>query len=139
MTCRSTTPFFSLNFAAAENGLSGWLRYAPLPPRNTHLVYLAPLWKSIFGLDLRVDNKTSLVRDTISGKRYDKPLTGYAGVSNVGTNTTWLRSHLAMSNLHAYGRMAWNPTADSEAVLQDRTELDVLAIIHGALKRRTCN
>jgi len=32
---------------------------------------------------------------------------------------TWLGSHLAISNLYAYGRMAWDRTADHEAILRD--------------------
>ncbi|KAB8069550.1 glycoside hydrolase [Aspergillus leporis] len=87
--------------------------------QQDHLVYLPPLWKTILDFDLRVDHKPSVVRDIVSGQRFDRPLGGWAAVVNVGTNTTWLGSHLAMSNLYAYGRMAWNPTDDSEAMLQD--------------------
>jgi alpha-glucuronidase len=65
--------------------------------QQTHLVYLAPLWKELLEYDLRADNKPSKVKDIISGKRFARPLGGSAGVVNVGTNTTWLGSHLAMS------------------------------------------
>lgn len=88
-----------------------------------HLVYIAPLWKEILDFDMRVDSKPSLVRDIVAGRRYNKKLGGYAGVSNVGTNTTWLGSHLAMSNLYAYGKLAWDPTQDSVSILQDWTKL----------------
>ncbi|PGH14250.1 hypothetical protein AJ80_05990 [Polytolypa hystricis UAMH7299] len=91
--------------------------------QQCHLVYLGPLWKTILDFDLRVDDKPSAVSDIISGKRFDRKLGGYAGVVNVGTNTTWLGSHLAMSNLYAYGRMAWNPRAGSKEILQDWTRL----------------
>ncbi|CZR65625.1 probable alpha-glucuronidase A [Phialocephala subalpina] len=87
--------------------------------QQCHLVYLAPLWKTILDFDLRVDNRSSTVSNIISGKRFNRPLGGSAAVVNVGTNTTWLGSHLAMSNLYAYGRLAWNPSLDSEAILQD--------------------
>ena len=88
-----------------------------------HLVYLPPLWKTVTDFDLRVDGQESRVRDIVSGQRFDRPLGGWAGVINVGTNQTWLGSHLAMSNLYAFGRLAWNPTLGSEAVLQDWTRL----------------
>ncbi|KAL4895006.1 putative alpha-glucuronidase A [Aspergillus ambiguus] len=87
--------------------------------QQCHLLYLPPLWKSILDFDLRVDHSPSVVRDIISGERFDRPLGGWAAVVNVGTNNTWLGSHLSMSNLYAYGRLAWSPTADSVEILQD--------------------
>lgn len=84
-----------------------------------HLVYLPPLWKTVLDFDLRVDNKSSLVRDILSGQRFNRSLSGYAAVTNVGTNLTWLGSHLAMSNLYAYGRLAWDPVQEPEPILQD--------------------
>jgi alpha-glucuronidase len=65
--------------------------------QQCHLVYLAPLWKEILDFDLRADSSPSKVKDIVSGQRFKRPLGGYAGVVNVGTNTTWLGSHLAMS------------------------------------------
>lgn len=87
--------------------------------QQSHLVYLPPLWKTVLDFDLRVDNKPSLVRDVVTGKRFNRKLGGSAAVVNVGTNTTWLGSHLSMSNLYAYGRLAWNPADDPQSVLQD--------------------
>ena len=87
--------------------------------QQCHLVYFPPLWKTILDFDLRVDNQSSLVRNIISGKRFNRPLGGFAAVVNVGTNTTWLGSHLAMSNLYAYGRLAWDPAQDPQSILQD--------------------
>lgn len=65
--------------------------------QNCHFVYLAPLWKEILDFDLRAENKSSTVQDIVSGKRFKRPLGGYAGVPGAGTNTTWLGSHMAMS------------------------------------------
>lgn len=87
--------------------------------QQCHLVYLPPLWKTVLDFDLRVNNQSSLVRDIASGKTFNRPLGGSAAVVNVGTNTTWLGSHLAMSNLYAYGRLAWNTADDPETMLQD--------------------
>ncbi|KAK3075464.1 hypothetical protein LTR53_001172 [Teratosphaeriaceae sp. CCFEE 6253] len=87
--------------------------------QQCHLVYLGPLWEQILDFDMRVDNESSLVRDIISGQRFNHSLGGYAGVVNVGQNETWIGSHMAMSNLYAYGRLAWDPTLDSQSVLQD--------------------
>jgi len=91
--------------------------------QQCHLVYLPPLWKTVLDFDLRVDHQPSLVRNIISGDRFKRPLGGYAGVANVGTNQTWLGSHLAMSNLYTFGRLAWDPTTDPVSMLQDWTRL----------------
>lgn len=88
-----------------------------------HLVYLPPLWKTILDYDLRIDGEPSVIRDILSGQRLGKSPSGYAAVINVGTNSTWLGSHLAMSNLYAYGRLAWNPEDDEVVVLEDWTRL----------------
>ena len=88
--------------------------------QQSHVVYLPPLWKTVLDFDLRVDHKPSLVRDIVSGKRFNRTLGGSAAVVNVGTNNTWLGSHLSMSNLYAYGRLAWDsPSADPQDILQD--------------------
>lgn len=91
--------------------------------QQCHLFYLPPLWKEILDFDLRSDNKSTLVSDVVSGRRFNRTLGGYAGVVNVGVNDTWLGSHLSMSNLYAFGRLAWDPQGDSEAILQDWTRL----------------
>ncbi|KAH6986981.1 glycoside hydrolase superfamily [Ilyonectria destructans] len=91
--------------------------------QQCHLVYLPPLWRTIFDFDMRVDGKESKVQDIITGNVFNRKLGGYAGVVNVGTNQTWLGSHLSMSNLYAFGRLAWNPSDDSVSILQDWTRL----------------
>ncbi|ORY16965.1 glycoside hydrolase superfamily [Clohesyomyces aquaticus] len=87
--------------------------------QNCHLVYLAPQWKEILEFDMRADNKGSKVKDIISGERFKRPLGGSAGVVNVGTNATWLGHHLSMSNLYAYGQLAWDPSQEPDEILQD--------------------
>lgn len=91
--------------------------------QQSHLVYLPPLWKTVLDFDLRVDHKPSLVRDIVTGKRFNRTLGGSAAVVNVGTNNTWLGSHLSMSNLYAYGRLAWDPSADAQDILQNWIQL----------------
>ena len=91
--------------------------------QQAHVVYLAPMWKETLDFDLRVDGRPSRVSDIVSGKRFNRTLGGYAGVANVGTNTTWLGSHLAMSNLYAFGRLAWDPSATSTGILREWTTL----------------
>ncbi|CAK7218258.1 hypothetical protein SBRCBS47491_003448 [Sporothrix bragantina] len=80
--------------------------------QQCHLVYLPPLWRTVLDFDMgKVDGEPSVVRDIITGERFNRLLGGSAGVVNAGTSDTWLGSHLAQANLYAYGRMAWDPTA----------------------------
>ncbi|CAL5871851.1 uncharacterized protein PFLUO_LOCUS6105 [Penicillium psychrofluorescens] len=87
--------------------------------QQSHLLYLPPLWKTVMDFDLRVERQPSVVRDIYTGKRFNRKLGGSAAVVNVGTNATWLGSHLSMSNLYAYGRLAWDPTEDAQEILED--------------------
>lgn len=91
--------------------------------QQSHYVYQAPLWKTILDFDMRIDGKPSLVRDILSGERLNWARSGYAAVVNIGSDTTWLGHHLSMSNLYAYGRLAWDPTLDALAIVQDWTRL----------------
>jgi alpha-glucuronidase len=91
--------------------------------QQSHLVYMAPLWKTILDFDFRIDGKPSAVRDIVSGERLNWKRSGYAAVVNVGNDTTWLGSHTAMANLYAYGRLAWNPLDNEVAIVQDWTRL----------------
>jgi alpha-glucuronidase len=91
--------------------------------QQSHVCYLPPLWKTILDFDLRIDGKPSPVRDILSGERFNWNRSGYAAVVNVGSDSTWLGSHLAMSNLYAYGRYAWDPSSDEVDVIQDWTHL----------------
>ena len=79
--------------------------------QQAHLVYLAPMWSELLNFDLRIDSQPSPLTSIVNGKRYrNRPQRagGYAGVLNAGLNSTWLGSHLAMSNLYAFGKMAWH-------------------------------
>jgi alpha-glucuronidase len=91
--------------------------------QQSHVVYMAPLWKTILDFDLRIDGKPSVVRDILSGERLGWDKTGYTAVVNVGSDNTWLGNHLAMSNLYAYGRLCWDPQDDPKAMMEDWTRL----------------
>lgn len=91
--------------------------------QQSHAVYMAPLWKTILDFDLRVEGRPSVVRDIVSGECFDWKRSGYTAVVNIGSDPTWLGHHLAMSNLYAYGRLAWNPLYDATTVLQDWARL----------------
>ncbi|MGB7265213.1 MAG: alpha-glucuronidase family glycosyl hydrolase [Terracidiphilus sp.] len=87
--------------------------------QQRHLVYLAPLWKEKLDFDLHAENRSTPVKDIIEGKSFNQPLGGMIGVSCVGSN--WLGSPLAMANLYAFGRLAWNPNLTADQIAAEWT------------------
>ena len=77
--------------------------------QQKHLCFLVPMWKEVLDFDMRVDGKSTPVKDLVSGRVTHRPVGGFAGVANVGMDANWLGSPLAMANLYGFGRLAWNP------------------------------
>jgi alpha-glucuronidase len=69
-----------------------------------HVVYLVPQWREVL--------------DAIHN-----PLSGIAGVANVGLDANWAGSQLSQSNLYGYGRLAWDPTLTSRQIADEWTKL----------------
>jgi alpha-glucuronidase len=63
------------------------------------------------------------VKDVVSGKVFHRPTGGFVGVANVGLDTNWLGHPLAMANLYAFGRLAWNPNLSAGTIASEWTEL----------------
>jgi alpha-glucuronidase len=88
--------------------------------QQRHLVYLAPMWKWVLDFDLHADDRSTPVKQIIEGKSFDRPLGGMIGVADIGRDG-WLGAPLAMANLYALGRLAWNPDLSAEAIAQEWT------------------
>jgi alpha-glucuronidase len=88
--------------------------------QQRHLVYLAPMWKQVLDFDLRADGKSTPVKEILAGKAFDRPLGGMVGVSGVGRDA-WLGSPLALANLYAFGRLAWDPNLTPEQIAAEWT------------------
>jgi alpha-glucuronidase len=88
--------------------------------QQRHLVYLAPMWKWVLDFDLRVDGGATLVKKIIPGTVFHRPLGGMVGVADVGRDG-WLGAPLAMANLYAFGRLAWNPELTAEGIAEEWT------------------
>ena len=89
--------------------------------QQRHLVYLAPLWKEKLDFDLRAENRATPVKEIIEGKSFNQPLGGMIGVSCVGRDG-WLGAPMAMANLYAFGRLAWNPNLSAEQIAAEWTK-----------------
>jgi alpha-glucuronidase len=88
--------------------------------QQRHLIYLAPMWKQMLDFDLRAENRSTPVKEIIEGKSFNRPLGGMVGVSCVGRDG-WLGSPLAMANLYAFGRLAWDPNLPTEQIAEEWT------------------
>lgn len=90
--------------------------------QQRHLCFLAPMWKQILDFDMHV-NGVSPVKEIVEGKTWRRPLGGFNAVVNVGLDENWLGHPLAMANLYAYGRLAWNPSLSAEEISAEWTRL----------------
>jgi alpha-glucuronidase len=88
--------------------------------QQRHLVYLAPMWKQVLDFDLRADSKSTPVKEILAGTEFHRPLGGMVAVAGVGRDA-WLGSPLAMANLYAFGRLAWNPNLDPAEIAAEWT------------------
>jgi alpha-glucuronidase len=94
--------------------------------QQRHLVYLAPMWKQVLDFDLRADGQPSPVKEIIAGKRFHRRLGGMVAVAGVGRDR-WLGSPLALANLYAFGRLAWNPELKPEEIAAEWTRQTISA------------
>ena len=83
--------------------------------QQRHLVYLAPMWKEVLDFDMQVGGRYTPVKEIIAGKTFHRQTGGMVGVAGVGQEA-WLGSPLALANLYAFGRLAWNPELRPEEI-----------------------
>ncbi len=76
--------------------------------QQRHVCYLAPQWSEILSFPLTA---TRSVDQLATG--------GIVAVSNVGDDVFWTGHPLAQANLYAFGRLAWDPSADPAAILDE--------------------
>jgi alpha-glucuronidase len=96
--------------------------------QQRHLVYLAPMWKQVLDFDLHADEPSTPVKEIIEGKSFHQPLGGMVGVASVGRDG-WLGSPLAMANLYAFGRLAWDPNLTPEQIADEWTRQTIGTLI----------
>ncbi|WEF35722.1 alpha-glucuronidase family glycosyl hydrolase [Pseudoduganella chitinolytica] len=89
----------------------------------THLAYLGPLFeetlRSETGRKAAQAAAGLTVAQVIEGAQVPGPLTGMAGVANIGSARTWSGSHFDQANWYAFGRLAWDPQASSRAIARE--------------------
>lgn len=84
----------------------------------TNLCYLAPLFKET--LDANTHSQSSRlpspVARVVDGTVDGLPLTGIAGVTNIGNDRNWTGHPFGQANWYAYGRLAWNHDLSSRHI-----------------------
>jgi alpha-glucuronidase len=85
----------------------------------THLVYLGPLFQEVLESDTWAHGQGSTVARVLEGKVDPYRLTGMAGVANIGTDRDWSGSTFNQANWFAFGRYAWDPGAQADAVARE--------------------
>lgn len=81
----------------------------------THLAYLGTMWEEVLQADtFRPRKATSVAKVLESG-----PITGMAGVANIGGDVNWSGSQFDQANWYAFGRFAWDPDARAEPIARD--------------------
>ncbi|HTY94756.1 MAG TPA: alpha-glucuronidase family glycosyl hydrolase [Steroidobacteraceae bacterium] len=86
---------------------------------STHLVYLGALFAEVLRWDTFAHGAGSTVARVIEGPRDGHALTGMAGVANIGTDRDWTGSIFGQADWYAFGRLAWDPQADPQAIAGD--------------------
>ncbi|UYY59251.1 alpha-glucuronidase family glycosyl hydrolase [Sphingomonas sp. S2-65] len=83
---------------------------------STHLVYLGTLFAETLEADTFAKGRGSTVARVVDGSLDGHRLSGIAGVANIGRDRDWSGSTFDQANWYAFGRLAWNPTADPRAI-----------------------
>ena len=91
--------------------------------QQRHLCFLVPMWKEVLDFDLDAGRDGTPVKELVAGRTFQRPAGGLVGVANVGLNTNWLGSPLAMANLYGFGRLAWDPGLSSQTIIDEWTRL----------------
>ncbi|MEY2903189.1 MAG: hypothetical protein RLY89_2295 [Bacteroidota bacterium] len=85
----------------------------------THLVYEAPLMTEVLDTDTYANGAGSTVAKVVNGSLGKFDLNGMAGVANIGDDRNWTGHPFAQANWYAYGRLAWNPSQNTDHIAED--------------------
>lgn len=77
---------------------------------STHLAYLGTMWSEVLRSPTDLPQPDSRVMDSLSAA---------AGVANVGSDRNWTGSDFDQANWYAFGRLAWNPSADPSRIAEE--------------------
>jgi alpha-glucuronidase len=92
----------------------------------THLVYQAPLYKECLDAETYAKKQGnsstqsgSTVADVIDGSMEGHPISGIAGVANIGNDRNWTGHPFGQANWYAFGRLAWDHTIPASQIADE--------------------
>jgi alpha-glucuronidase len=91
--------------------------------QGTHFVYLGPMYEEVLDSDTFVKGEGSTVAKVIDGSLDKRPLSGIAGVANIGTDPNWTGHLFGQSNWYVYGRLAWDHQLSSKQIAEEWTRM----------------
>jgi alpha-glucuronidase len=91
--------------------------------QQRHLCYLVPQWKEVLDFETYAQGAGSSVKRIVDGSLYSRRFSGFAAVSNIGSDTNWTGHLLAQANWYGYGRLAWNTELSAEAIAEEWVRL----------------
>jgi alpha-glucuronidase len=83
--------------------------------QGTHLAYLGPLFAEALRADTMAPGPGATVTKIVAGYG----LSGMAGVANTGRSRDWSGSTFNQANWYVFGRLAWDPGLDAEALARE--------------------
>ena len=92
---------------------------------STHLVYLAPMWEEYLQFDTYAKGKGSTVARIIDGSLDQHEITAIAGVTNIGSDSSWCGHFFAQANWYAYGRLAWDHSLSDEQIADEWIRMSI--------------
>ncbi|MEJ8305394.1 alpha-glucuronidase family glycosyl hydrolase [Saccharibacillus sacchari] len=87
------------------------------------ICFLVPQWKKSLDFDTLLNGAGCTVKQIAAGKVHPFTRSGVAAVSNIGNDDNWTGHHLAQANLFGFGRLAWNPELESDAIAEEWSAL----------------
>lgn len=89
------------------------------------LCYLIPLYREVLEFKTYCAPKNDTVKDIISGKCFESPLSGMAAVINTGNDANWTGNDLAAANFYGFGRLAYNMDLTSEEIAEEWVRMTI--------------
>lgn len=87
--------------------------------QQRHVCYLVPQWKEVLEFDTHLKREGSTIKRVVDGSLYGNRYSGFAAVSNIGSDANWTGHLLAQANLYGYGRLAWNPELGADVIAEE--------------------
>ncbi len=87
--------------------------------QGTHLLFEAPMFREVLDADTYSKGSGSTIARTIDGSLDQFPLSGMAGVSNIGSDINWCGHPFAQANWYALGRLSWDHSLSSAQIADE--------------------